>query len=87
MTALSRVPAIYRDGMIHPLKSLDLPNNALIDLQISPRKQKRRGRLAKYRGVLAGRGEFDYQDMQTTIDDALKTHVEKLIGKLDEEAP
>lgn len=62
------IDAIYQDGVIKPLESIDLPDNILLKVQITRRDTGLKGGLAKYKGILAGKGEFSLEEIHRASD-------------------
>lgn len=80
------INAIYRGGVINPLEPVELPDNALVKVQITRQSGELKGNLAKYKGILAGRGDFSLEEIQETVHAATEAHLGKLINKLAENA-
>jgi predicted DNA-binding antitoxin AbrB/MazE fold protein len=78
------VDAIYRDGVITPLDSVDLPDNTFVKVQITRQNERLKGELAKYKGILAGKGDFSLEEIDQAVRSATEAHLQKLIGSLTE---
>lgn len=78
------IDAIYQDGVIKPLESIDLPDNILLKVQITRRDTGLKGGLAKYKGILAGKGEFSLEEIHRIIESATEYRLEKLTHRLNE---
>lgn len=76
------VEGIYQDGVIKPLEPLNLPNNPVVKIRIAAQTQRPKGSLAKYKGILAGRGDFSLTEIQKIVQATTETRVDKLVEKL-----
>lgn len=85
LTELIEFNAIYRDGIIHPLEQITLPENAQVHVQVLPTEKQQRGGLAKYKGILAGKGDFSAAEISETTRYVIETRLEILSDKLNDE--
>lgn len=87
MTARNKITieAIYQDGIIKPLEPLDLPDKARVRIQVTRQSQSSKGSLAKYKGILAGQGDFSLAEIQKIVQTTVEDRLKKLSTKLDDE--
>jgi predicted DNA-binding antitoxin AbrB/MazE fold protein len=79
------VEAIYQDGLIKPLETINLPDNVRVKVQITPHKHQSQGGLSKYKGVLAGHGDFSFEEIQDIVHSATESRLRKLLDTLNQE--
>lgn len=87
MTARNKITieAIYQDGIIKPLEPLDLPDKARVRIQVTQQSQPTKGSLAKYKGILAGQGDFSLAEIQNTVQSTVEDRLKKLSSKLNDD--
>ena len=79
------IDAIYRDGVLKPLHSVDLPENTLVKVQIKLRGESATGSLAKYKGILAGKGNFSLEEIQEAVQSVMDSRLGKTVANLDQD--
>lgn len=77
------VTAVYKNGILKPQKPLTLVENEQVEIQILRRSEVVKPVL-KLSGVLAGQGDFPYEEIQAITRDLHQQHLNKLLALFDE---
>jgi predicted DNA-binding antitoxin AbrB/MazE fold protein len=79
------IDAIYRDGVLKPLHSVDLPENTLVKVEIKLRSETATGSLAKYKGILAGKDNFSLEEIEEAVQSVMDSRLGKTVANLDQD--